>query len=209
MEKFEVQLHTGDNILHPIDTVLLGRKKPNGGFWTSTFKPEGKYASDWVRYWSAPPAVLSSPEDFAKAMLLHVSPQAKVRHIDGTKDFEDLICDFPLKLEIAAAFSRELNDLIKEKVISLDTPVSQLPIRATAGDVVNWVEVAEIYDGIHLTDRGVTETQWEDRFAGWSCESTCWFRPAFEKVIPYFEPVVRSHSEPVKAPQPVGLGALL
>ena len=66
-----------------------------------------------------------------------------------------------------------------------------IPIRFASSCLIDWEALAREYDGVHLTRNGAIETQANDRFAGWGCESTCWFRHAFIAAIPYFEEVIR------------------
>ena len=175
--RFSLQLHTGAIHGICINPVLNGMTKPNGGFWTSTLLPGGSYASDWVRYlvddskrWNVPKSAFF--KDASKVLLLKINPNAKVLHIDGIQDFERIIFN---------CYSGEVLDRIRN-----------IPTHLLSSTYIDWEKMSREYDGVHLTAKGVAETQELDRFAGWSCESTCWFKHVFVAVIPYTKPIVRA-----------------
>jgi len=177
-ERYRLQLHTGSFLAHEIDEVLNGTTKPGGGFWTSTFHPQAKYASDWVKFWTSLKFKFGI-KDFEKAVLLEVSPEAKVCHIDGVADLEKLIFKYPR--------------------VSIDS-LKRIPIDRMSSGTIDWEALARDYDGVHLTRNAAAEIHEMDRFAGWDCESTCWFKRVFVAATPYSEPLIREDVAEAIAP---------
>lgn len=80
---------------------------------------------------------------------------------------------------------------IVDSLASLTALVEQFPGRnhlpGSPREYPNWTAVAEVYDGVSLTDEG----QWATRLShpvnlyGWDCECTLWFRWMFTDVGHY------------------------
>lgn len=136
--------------------------KPDWGLWTSTFNPEGKYASGWVEWCAG-----EMPEWIVDmhAFLLTVSPTARVYTIDSLGDLVSLVSKYPLKTDIPQLKQFEW---------------------------IDWEAVSRDYDGVYLTDEGQWATRFSTpSLYGWDSESTLWFRNVFTKVVPYEGVLVR------------------
>ena len=132
--------------------------KPRGGFWTSTFIPEGEFPSEWVEYayyvggWGA------------DAFLLTVNSNARIYTIDSLADL----------IELINKYSREVPDYTYRGGY-------------WNTHHVDWEKVSQDYDGVHLTSKGRGETRYTEPDIGdvWDSESTLWFRNVFTSITPY------------------------
>ncbi len=143
--------------LNPVSEALCGRAKPTGGLWTCTLDDDG---GGWIRW--------CLDTDFQgpsfQLWRLDPDPAARVYTIDTLEDLLRLCDRFPAVC---------------------DHPRDCAPLRRDLADVwLGWRRVAEVYDAVHLTEKG----QWRTRLSmptnlyGWDCESTLWFRWAFTTV---------------------------
>lgn len=100
--------------------------------------------------------------------LLYPSGNARIFTIDSTEDARTLRDRFPGERGLRTSF------------------------------YVNWFDVAEEYDAVHLTSRGVGVTRFpEDEslsLNGWDVESTVWFADVFDRIEPYEGKLVRGAS---------------
>jgi len=157
----ETQLHVGtfNPKMSPIKNQV--HIKPHGGFWTSTYLPNDKFASDWVNW-----CFREMPEwiEDEEATLIDISPKARIYVIDNCEDLMNLLGDYPFKHPYI-------------------TKITQ-----THFAYMDWEKISENYDGVHLTRKGEYATK-ITRTRGpclvWDCESTLWFRNVFTKIKPY------------------------
>ncbi len=95
--------------------------------------------------------------------LIEISSDAKIYIIDNLDDLKALTIRFQ-------AFHNTLN------------PSSRL----------NWKKIAKEYDGIHLTEKGETDTRYSiPSLHGWDVESTVWLHNVFSSVELYRDDIVR------------------
>lgn len=129
-----------------------------GGLWTSTY--QGDHGSGWVQ-WCIDESFDGAPS-WGSCWLLTPSPRAQIYEIDSYADLQTL-CRLYGRTETFGEGS---------------------PFGPFHNTYPDWSLVAERYDGVHLTDAG----QWATRLScpldlyGWDCESTLWFRWAFDAV---------------------------
>lgn len=141
--------------------------KPLGGFWTSTYLSKGKFASEWVEWChSEEPEWIKNKEEEKPAVLLEVSPSARIYTIDSVSQLKWLQDKYPHPEHEKWGWGNFA--------------------------LLDWERIAQDYDGVHLTSRG----QWATRHGspnlyGWDCESTIWFRNVFSKVTRYQGKLVR------------------
>jgi hypothetical protein len=154
------QLKLGEIYFTPVKNDEYHNVKPNGGFWTSTFKWGGPYASEWIDFVTTE----MTSEDVSKKpiYLLTVKPTARLYTIDSYKDLKRLIEKYPFVVQ-ARRF---------------DSFTQTFP---------DWEAISKDYDGVHMTSKGQGETRLSRPYSlyGWDVESTLWFRNVFDKVIPF------------------------
>ena len=139
------------------DPELYFRQKPNGGFWTSSWR-EDTQDSDWVE-WCRSEAFDTVEE--RNWWLLTPHPECKIYTIDSLADFNRCLTEYGYPAKIASL------DLI------------------FAGKrVIDFEKLALEFDGLHLTERGNAQTHlsYPNDLNGWDCESTLWFRWCFTSV---------------------------
>jgi len=135
--------------------------KPKGGLWTSTFLPEGKYASGWVEWCHGEmPGWIRG----GKALLLKVYSWAKVYVIDSYADLERLVGRYPYR-------GGSLYDLT---LIDWETALKDY-------DGVNMTDRGQ----------WATRLSRPLNLYSWDCESTLWFRDMFSEKTPYEGKLVR------------------
>lgn len=135
--------------------------KPKGCLWTSSWLGEDD-GSGWTQWCIG--ESFGGPE-WGNCWLVEPSLDARVYEIDFYSDLEQLIAEYG-------------------HTWYLDTECRYSETRP------DWVKVAQDFDAVHMTDEG----QWRTRgfypgrsvnapdLYGWDCESTLWFRWAFESV---------------------------
>lgn len=137
--------------MQPIVNRVRPWSKPyEGGLWTSTF--DERAGSAWTRWCLAEEFCIdSSDPSWPNCWLLHPRADARIYTVDSYSALE-LLC---------ASYGRS----------------------ARGGTTYpDWLAVAEDYDAVHLTGGGqvVTHLSVPLNLWGWDCESTLWFRWAFE-----------------------------
>lgn len=153
----QTQLHIGKqkpavNCMTPIQNRAF--IKPYGGIWTSTFLGE-KEGSEWVQWCLSEQFGFGADGDFP-AWLLYPIEHPNLFVVDSYADLEKAIESFGYPIYEGSSMVL----LNYEKMVA-------------AG-----------FDGFHLTARGRWETHhsFPHNLYGYDCESTIWFRWAFEKV---------------------------
>lgn len=126
--------------------------KPEGGLWTSTLRDDGLCA--WIQWLDTGSW---NPPDETRVFALEPDPDADVVEIASVDDLE------------------RLNDQFSRS--SAPGSCRQHPFAP-----LDFEEIAEEYDAIHLTERGQLETRlsWPGLY-GWDCESTCWLSWRFSE----------------------------
>lgn len=98
------------------------------------------------------------PADDDHIYVLEPEPNARVIVIDGVDDMRSAQDTFA-RVDLHPAISRSFAAL-------------------------DYEEIAETYDAVHVTDQGQRETRFSrPGLYGWDCESTVWLRWAFESVV--------------------------
>lgn len=133
------------------------RSKPeyNTGFWTSTY--DEKIGSDWIQ-WCIHDSGWIPRDGKWKGFLLQANKNARILHVDCFDDLKKICEKYMIPNEFGG-------------------------LRLSGLTSIDFVKMANDYDGMHLTRKG----QWETRFSipslyGWDCESTVWFRDVFDRV---------------------------
>jgi hypothetical protein len=151
--------------------------KPKGGLWTSTYSPE--FGSDWYQYLTGVGCV-RDPETSSYYLLQ--PKEARVLVVDGLESLRSLFETYGISampwLEIPA---------LKEHL-------NKLTINPRSLD---FEEIAETYDAIHLTRKGLAATKSylhrDDASSiirelgavgmrAWDCETVLWLRWKFSGV---------------------------
>lgn len=159
------QLCVGVNTLKRITSVRNEYTKPSGGFWTSTYIPNGRYASEWVE-WVIGREHMDWFSNDTPSILLDVNDNARIFTINRLGDLGRIISMFP-----------------KEKQF-LDTYREML---------IDYEKASKDYDGIHLTSDGQWATRLtHPNLYGWDCESTLWFRNVFHNIRLYTGKLTRN-----------------
>jgi len=144
--------------MSPIEPGPLGIK-PSGGLWTSTYTPEAEYDSDWLRWCSSKGMMAGS-----HAYRLEIVGEPEVIVVDS---LEDLVA---------------VKDEYETKHRKIDGEYQY--IEEWGQDAINFVEMAEDFDGMRLTAEGQVETRLTPSHCpdlyGWDSESTVWFDWLFE-----------------------------
>jgi hypothetical protein len=156
------QLFVGPGVesekMTPATNTASGWIKPEGGLWTSTYDPE--CGSGWVQWSMGERFRVECDDDYETCYfdcsILYPKP-ARILIIDTHQDLVDAIQDYHF--------------------------VGSEPRSYYAEDYLDFEEIAEDYDAVHLTDRG----QWKTRrtrpgLYGWDLESTVWLRWMFSEV---------------------------
>jgi len=174
--RFGVQLAIGKTRLEEVQAIKNPKfdNKPRDGFWTSTYLPRGKFASDWAYF-----LLYNDKRELRKQqgkthLLLKVKPSARVYHIDSYGDLAKLVRRYPHKVMM-----EEFEIWRKIGLLTEDGAGVRAPI--------DWEKVAQDYDGVHLTDdgQGATRHSYPYDLYGWDAESTVWFRNVFSRLEPY------------------------
>lgn len=134
--------------------------KPKGGLWTSTYTPQEKYPSDWLR-WCGQDCWVGAGRE---AYLLEPKEEVRIIEVDGLDDLRSVTSRFAREDLFTASTGTTLIDY-------------EIDFRQMAG---------EGYDGLRLTEEGQAETRMtgpkEPDLYGWDSESTIWFSFAFKSV---------------------------
>lgn len=126
--------------------------KPSGGLWTSTYRP--RHGSGWVQWCLSED--FGVPDEGWRAWRLQPAENARIYTIASLADLQRLLAEFGEQPRLFPGMMR----------------------------YPDFEAVAREYDAVHLTDEG----QWATRLThpeslyGWDCESTVWFRWAFDSV---------------------------
>ncbi|OYT30497.1 MAG: hypothetical protein B6U95_00190 [Thermofilum sp. ex4484_82] len=150
--------------IKPVRNSLLFSHKPDGGFWTSTFTPDGEYCSDWAE-WLVVEYGESTDKSKIKAYVLIPRKDAKVYVIDSAEDYLKLVQKYPRIIRCGTT-------AVDWEKVAKDYDGVRLTRRGLE-------EVASPASLVHR----LTQMKVEDLY-GWDVESTVWFRDVFEKIIP-------------------------
>lgn len=125
--------------------------KPKGGMWTSTYTPDAKYDSDWIR-WCSTEGFYSGCHKW----LMNPKPDVSVLVVDSMED-------------LRAVANRYEKDTYK----GMDTS-------GITDTVLDFPEIARDFDAMRLTEKGQRETRMTSRnepdLYGWDSESVLHFR---------------------------------
>jgi len=137
------------------------RYKPDGGFWTSTWREETQ-DSEWVEWCRG--ENFASPDE-SNWFLLTPKEDSKLYVIDTYADLERLLAYYPWTSPLAKSLPRE----------------SYL-LKYYTG--IDFERLAQDYDGLHLTYEGNNRLHlsYPLNLNGWDAESTVWFRWCFTEV---------------------------
>jgi hypothetical protein len=141
------------------DDVL---NKPEGGLWTSTFKPNAKWCSDWLE-WCASEMPEWLPESEDCCWVLFPSKSARIVEIDDIDDYINLLKMFGRYNKVVGKWMIDWEKLAKY-YDALHLTERGL---ATVGSL-NFELLYPELKGFHE----------------WDVESTVWFRWVFDKAIP-------------------------
>jgi len=130
--------------------------KPLGAIWTSTFKPDGKYCSDWIK-WCTTDAPEWLPKSEDQCYILIPEDNCKIVDINSVSDYLNVLDEYRLH--------SKYGDVINFEKLSKDYDA----IHVTQNAINETAYIDTLYNTIGL---------W-----GWSVESTAWFRMCFKKII--------------------------
>jgi len=130
--------------------------KPDCGFWTSTYDPSIG-GSAWIDWCVGNEYGLARSLDYG--WLLTPAADARVLTIDSYADLQAVITAYP----------RQLRHVYRYEGYAL---------------MPDFERMAHDYDALHLTAAGerATRLSLPYNLYGWDCESTVWFRWAFQSV---------------------------
>jgi hypothetical protein len=132
------------------------RCKPFGGLWTSSYV---NGSSAWIEWCEA--EEFGDPHG-ANRFLLYPKADARILVIDSLADLERALSDYG-------------SVCVKSAVMG--APYFSQDRRP------DFEEIARHFDAMHLTEEGQEATRFtEPDLYGWDCESTVWFRWAFDRV---------------------------
>lgn len=134
--------------------------KPMGGLWTSTYHK--KIGCGWLAWCQGEDFRLDHEEVYK----LKFDPESKVYVIDSWEDYMDLKSQYLVHPpDGATEQEKSFHELFQ---------------------FIDWVKVSDIYDAIHLTEKGEGETRYPSfglgsssrdmGLYGWDCESTLWLK---------------------------------
>lgn len=157
MTKLKPQLYCTEKTEEPIFRPIKNDSfvKPKGGAWTSTYTPNKKYLSDWLRWYDSEMPYTKTPCLY----ILYPKSTAKVYTINSYMDLEKLHND---------GFSGN-----SSRVLSLREHLDFEKI-AKVYDAIHLTE----------NGQWRTRLSTPYSLYGWDCESTLWFRNVFEKITP-------------------------
>lgn len=141
------------------------RLKPQqGGLWTSTYTPRRESESDWVRF--ARTGFPLSDHFFPYGpgkywWLLQPRADARIYTINGLQSLVRLVHRYPHQMLLPAGLRQSLSRHFQFGI--------------------DFVRMAEDFDGVHLTERGHwrTRSTYPHNTNAWDCESTLWLRWSF------------------------------
>lgn len=131
--------------------------KPEGGVWTSTHLGNGE--SEWTQW------CVGNGMDFwltDNKFLITINENARILTFDDKENVKMFIEKFTTTVTVESMFGG---------TVDMRT--------------VNWEEVANHFDGIHMTRKGLSNV-WSERFlGGWDMECSVWFRNVFKEVVSF------------------------
>lgn len=134
-----------------------GVLKPEGGVWSSTHLGNGE--SEWTRW-----CILNEHDLWIKGnkFILTIDENARILTFDDKENVKMFIEKFTATVTMESMFGGTWD------------------MRT-----VNWSKVAECYDGIHMTHKGLCNVYPERFLGGWDMECSVWFRNVFKEVVSF------------------------